>query len=72
MGIKSTFLNGNLVEEVYVRQPPGFAIRRKHQVLKLNKALYRLWQALRAWYSKLHSSLISLRSLGVITSMQCT
>jgi hypothetical protein len=26
MGVKSAFLNGDLKEEVYVHQPPGFAI----------------------------------------------
>jgi uncharacterized protein (DUF169 family) len=26
MNVKSTFLNGDLKELVYVRQPPGFAI----------------------------------------------
>jgi hypothetical protein len=35
-------------------------IGRDHQVLKLNKALYGLRQVSRAWYSKLHASLISL------------
>jgi hypothetical protein len=46
MGIKSAFLNGDLAEEVYANQPPGFIIEGKEgMVLKLHKALYGLLQA---------------------------
>jgi hypothetical protein len=55
--VKSVFLNKELAEEVYVHQPLGFTVGREEQVLKLNKALYGLFQAPRAWYSKPHSSL---------------
>jgi hypothetical protein len=40
MDVKSAFLNGDLKEEVYMHQPPGFAIPGK--VLRLRKALYGL------------------------------
>ena len=53
--VKSTFLNDDLKEEVYVHQPPGFAIPGK--VLRLRKALYGLRQAPRAWNAKLDSML---------------
>ena len=61
MDVKSAFLNGDLIEEVYVQQPPGF-IDDKHggQVLRLRKALYGLRQAPRAWNAKLDDSLQSL------------
>ncbi|XP_066380736.1 uncharacterized protein [Miscanthus floridulus] len=42
MDVKSAFLNGDLVESVYVKQPPGFIVRRGDKVLKLRKALYGL------------------------------
>jgi hypothetical protein len=43
MDLKSTFLNGDLKEEVFVHQPPGFAIPDKQgKVLHLRKALYGL------------------------------
>lgn len=49
MDVKSTFLNGDLLEEVYVTQPTGFIIDgAKHKVLQLKKALYGLRQAPRA------------------------
>ena len=41
MDVKSAFLNGDLKEEVYVNQPPGFAIPgNEGKVLRLRKTLY--------------------------------
>jgi hypothetical protein len=58
MDVKSAFLNGDLKEEVYVRQPVGFIIAgQEGKVLRLRKALYDLRQALRAWNSKLNDTL---------------
>jgi hypothetical protein len=58
MDVKSTFLNDDLKEEVYVHQPPGFVIPGKEgKVLCLRKALYGLRQAPRAWNAKLDSTL---------------
>ncbi|GJR47357.1 retrovirus-related pol polyprotein from transposon TNT 1-94 [Tanacetum coccineum] len=60
MDVKTTFLNGNLREEVYVSQPDGFVDPDKpNYVYKLKKALYGLKQAPRAWYDMLSSFLIS-------------
>jgi hypothetical protein len=66
LDVKSAFLNGDLTEEVYVSQPPGFVIDgMEGKVLRLNKALYGLRQAPWAWNAKLHST---LRSLGFTRS----
>ncbi|GJZ79811.1 retrovirus-related pol polyprotein from transposon TNT 1-94 [Tanacetum coccineum] len=60
MDVKTTFLNGNLREEVYVSQPYGFVDPDiPNYVYKLKKALYGLKQAPRAWYDMLSSFLIS-------------
>jgi hypothetical protein len=45
MDVKSAFLNGELMEKVYVSQPPSFAVKgQEHKAYKMNKALYRLKQ----------------------------
>ena len=57
--VKSAFLNGELIEEVYVEQPRGFEVKGKEDcVYKLTKALYGLKQAPRAWYSKIDPKFI--------------
>ena len=59
MDVKSAFLNGELSEEVYVEQPPGFEVPSEtKQVYKLEKALYGLKQAPRAWYDTLAKFLL--------------
>jgi hypothetical protein len=61
MDMKSAFLNGELGEEVYVRQPPGFVVNgQEDKVLCLDKALYGLRQAHRAWNSNLDETLAAI------------
>ncbi|GKA68639.1 putative ribonuclease H-like domain-containing protein [Tanacetum coccineum] len=50
MDVKSAFLYGTIEEEVYVCQPPGFKDPEfPNKVYKVEKALYGLHQAPRAW-----------------------
>ncbi|KAI3681646.1 hypothetical protein L6452_36448 [Arctium lappa] len=59
MDVKTVFLNGKLKEEVYVSQPEGFVDKdRPDHVYFLDKALYDLKQAPRAWYDELSAFLI--------------
>lgn len=61
LDVKTSFLHGNLKETVYVCQPEGFEQEGKEEkVYKLNKALYGLRQAPRAWYNKLNHILLEL------------
>jgi hypothetical protein len=61
LDVKSTFLNGVLQEEIYVKQPDGFAIQgEEDKVYLLQKALYELKQAPRAWYSRIDDHLLNL------------
>lgn len=41
LDVKATFLNGDLTEKIYVKQPIGFEIEGKEEyVYRLHKALY--------------------------------
>jgi hypothetical protein len=54
-------LHGVLEEDVFMRQPPGYVDQsRPNYVCKLDKALYDLKQAPRAWYSRFSAKLIHL------------
>lgn len=56
--IKTAFLNGELEEDVWMVQPPGF--EQPGLVCKLNKSLYGLKQAPRAWHERLKAELASI------------
>ncbi|GJT38532.1 retrovirus-related pol polyprotein from transposon TNT 1-94 [Tanacetum coccineum] len=59
MDVKTAILNGPLKKEVYISQPDGFVDPNfPDHVYKLNKALYGIKQAPRAWYDKLSSFII--------------
>ncbi|GJZ65101.1 putative ribonuclease H-like domain-containing protein [Tanacetum coccineum] len=59
MDVKSAFLYGKIEEEVYVCQPLGFEDPNfPDRVYKVEKALYGLHQAPRAWYETLSTYLL--------------
>jgi hypothetical protein len=54
MNVKSSFLNRELEEEVYIEWPEGFLLSEKeYYVFKLKKALHGLKQSPREWCSRL-------------------
>nr|GFC42954.1 putative ribonuclease H-like domain-containing protein [Tanacetum cinerariifolium] len=60
MDVKSAFLYGTIDEEVYVMQPPGFQDPEfPARVYKVEKAMYELHQAPRAWYGTLSKYLLT-------------
>ena len=50
MDVKTAFLNGNLLEDVYMTQPEGFVnLENSRKVCKLQRSIYGLKQASRSW-----------------------
>ncbi|GJY70905.1 zinc finger, CCHC-type containing protein [Tanacetum coccineum] len=53
MDVKTAFLNGDLDEEIYMKQPEGFVMPgHESKVCKLKKSLYGLKQAPKQWHQK--------------------
>nr|GEU31063.1 copia protein [Tanacetum cinerariifolium] len=73
MDVKTTFLNDELKEEVYVSQPEGFVdLNYPTRVYRLKKALYVLKQALQAWYNTLSRFLLDNKFCkGVVDPSSC-
>ncbi|KAH9746354.1 CCHC-type domain-containing protein [Citrus sinensis] len=60
MDVKTTFLNGDLDEEIYMEQPESFiAPGQKKKVCKLVKSLYGLKQAPKQWHEKFDHTMIT-------------
>ena len=61
MDVKTTFLNGLIEEEVYIKQMKGFETNdRKTHVSILEKELYGLKNAPKAWYGRIDGFIMSL------------
>jgi hypothetical protein len=59
MDVKTTFLNGDLLKNVYMTQSKCFAVKGKeHMRCHLRKSIYELKQASRQWYLKFDESIM--------------
>jgi len=60
MDVKTAFLNGELDEEIYMKQLEGFVMPgQEHKVCKLVKSLYGLKQAPKQWHEKFDKVIVS-------------
>lgn len=60
MDVKTTFLNGELDEETYMKQPEGFVTHGQENMgCRLRKSLYGLKQAPKQWHEKFDRTLTS-------------
>ena len=60
MDVVAAYLNGELSEEIYMKQPEGFVDKRyPNKVCKLKKSLYGLKQSARCWNEKIDAYLKS-------------
>jgi len=60
MGVKTTFLNDNIDETIYMVQLENFVSGDpKNMVCKLTKSIYGLKQTSRQWYHKFHQVILS-------------
>ena len=60
LDVKTTFLHGDLDEEIFMEQQEGFKVKgKKNMVCKLKKSLYRIKQSPRQWYKKFDSFMMS-------------
>ena len=60
MDVKTAFLNGELDEEIYMKQPEGFVVPGcENKVCKLKKSIYGLKQAPKDWHDKFDKVVLS-------------
>nr|GFB85402.1 zinc finger, CCHC-type [Tanacetum cinerariifolium] len=58
--VKTAFLNGDLDEKIYMKQPEGFVMHEhENKVCKLKKSLYGLKQAPKQWHQKFDDVVLS-------------
>jgi hypothetical protein len=61
MDVKTTFLHGDLEEEIYMKKLEGFVVKgKKELVCKLKKSLYGMKQSPRTWYQKFDTYILGL------------
>ena len=62
LDVKTTYLFGELDEEIYMDQPEGFVVKsQEKKVCRLKKSIYGLKQSALQWNKQLHKSLLEMK-----------
>ena len=60
MDVKTYFLNGELDEEIYMKQPVGVIVKGQEcKVCKLQRSIYGLKHSSRQWYLRFHKVILT-------------
>ena len=69
--IKTTFLNGNIEEEIYMDQPISFASKgEEDKVCRLKRFIYSLKQSFKLSYFRFHEAITSF-GLSIVSKDHC-
>ena len=61
MGVKTTFLHGDLEKEIYIKQQKGYVVKeKKEMVCKMKISLYVLKQSSKMWYQNFDTYMLGL------------
>ena len=61
MDVKTAFLHGDLEEEIYMKQPEGYVVKgKKELVCKLKNSMYGLKQSPRMWNQKIDTCMMGI------------
>ena len=60
MDVKSSFIHGDLKDEIYFKKPQGF-FSNLSLMCKLKKSIYGLKQAPKSWYANIYGFLLSMK-----------
>lgn len=61
LDVCSAFLNGELKEQIFMKQPEGYVVKGKeHLFCRLNKSIYGLKQSPKCWNESLHNFLVKI------------
>ena len=70
MDVKTAFLNGNIKEEIYMKQPEGFTSSGNEQMIcKLQRSIYGLKQASRSWNIRFDETVKHLIFIRIRTNL---